>query len=276
MNKSIEERNPAVARPSTDMSPRMYAPSVPVYYPPHNATNMMHSWIPSPHYPSVSAPPPHEYFHLPAHPGASFDSSVSPSNGAYLHASTTSHEYTPTLEYGSMKMRGGYTSQRGSPLTIPSHNGFVASSQHPVGYGGYQHHSSHFFPPFQPAPNTSMWSIPTPPQPQPILLISDITPNDVLCGRGGATNSHSGNRVFRSFVKKFQERYLKAKKRDKPAVASVIVDLVRKQGGRFLRRYERTAPNGQVLWVDIGDERAREKVCVSQTPYSMLSSVLII
>lgn len=51
--------------------------------------------------------------------------------------------------------------------------------------------------------------------------VTDILPNDVLSGRGGATNSHSGNRAFRSLVKDYQDQYLKAKKRDKPAVASI-------------------------------------------------------
>ena len=78
--------------------------------------------------------------------------------------------------------------------------------------------------------------------------------------RGGATNSHSGNKKFRALVKEYQERYLKAKKRYKPAVASIIVDLIRDKGGRFLRRYD-TDPTGQVRWVDIGDDRAREKTC---------------
>jgi hypothetical protein len=103
-----------------------------------------------------------------------------------------------------------------------------------------------------------------------VEYISDITSQDVLSGRGGATNSWSGNRAFRKLVKEHQGQYLRAKKRDKPAVASIIVDLIRKRGGRFLRRAnEKNAHHhhhgggggGQVLWVDIGDDRAREKTC---------------
>lgn len=82
----------------------------------------------------------------------------------------------------------------------------------------------------------------------------------MLSGRGGATNSHSGNRAFRSLVKKHQGEYLKAKKRDKPAVASIIVQKVRDKGGRFLKRID-TTPDGHVLWIDIGDDRAKEKTC---------------
>jgi hypothetical protein len=61
-------------------------------------------------------------------------------------------------------------------------------------------------------------------------------------------------------VKRYQAQYLKAKKRDKPAVASILVEKIREKGGRFLRRMSTTA-QGQVLWVDIGDDRAREKTC---------------
>jgi hypothetical protein len=104
---------------------------------------------------------------------------------------------------------------------------------------------------------------PWPAQPPPPVLVectSIIHPEDVLSGRGGATNSHSGNRAFRSLVKEYQERYLLAKKRDKPAVASIVVGLIREKGGRFLTRAD-TSALGQVLWTDIGDERAREKTC---------------
>ena len=42
-----------------------------------------------------------------------------------------------------------------------------------------------------------------------------VGPEDVLLGRGGATNSHSGNRKFRQIVAQHQQEYLKARKRDK-------------------------------------------------------------
>ena len=72
-----------------------------------------------------------------------------------------------------------------------------------------------------------------------------------------ACSGYRGNRAFRALVKDHQEKYLNAKKRDKPSVASIIVDLIREKGGRFLRRYG-TDHMGQVQWVDIGDDRARE------------------
>jgi hypothetical protein len=76
---------------------------------------------------------------------------------------------------------------------------------------------------------------------------------------GGATNSHSGNRAFRKLVKEYQSRYLKAKKKDKPSVAAIVVKKIREKGGRFLRKYE--ASSNGVVWVEIGDARALEKAC---------------
>ena len=106
----------------------------------------------------------------------------------------------------------------------------------------------------------------------PVEYVTELREHDVLSGRGGATNSYRGNRAFRILVKEYQDQYLKAKKRDKPAVASLIVETIRKRGGRFLRRDTsqfRRRPNrndgfdggSMIQWVDIGDERAREKTC---------------
>jgi hypothetical protein len=39
-----------------------------------------------------------------------------------------------------------------------------------------------------------------------------------------------------------------------------VVEKIRKKGGRFLRRID-TTPSGELLWTDIGDDRAREKTC---------------
>lgn len=88
------------------------------------------------------------------------------------------------------------------------------------------------------------------------LTIQSSPPTIVLNGRGGATNSYVGNRSFRKLVKQYKGDYLKAKKRDKPKVAKLVVEKIRETGGRFLERFK---TNNGILWVDIGDERAKEK-----------------
>jgi hypothetical protein len=138
------------------------------------------------------------------------------------------------------------------PHMVVSGHGANGQYPHAYPYGPYGYPHSHYYPPPPP------WAVPS--AAPPVEYICDIMSEDVLSGRGGATNSHSGNRVFRSLVKEYQGQYLQAKKRDKPAVASIIVEIIRKKRGRFLRRCD-TSPQGHVLWIDIGDERAREKCC---------------
>lgn len=84
--------------------------------------------------------------------------------------------------------------------------------------------------------------------------IKSYGPNDVLSGRGGGTNQHEGNCYFRSLVNRNRERYLRAKKNDKPFISLSIVRSVRERNGRFLKKIEKTG-----LWVEIGDDLAREK-----------------
>lgn len=156
------------------------------------------------------------------------------------HSSTYSHQYYPPYP-----RHNSY----GSPVGTPHFD--VRPQRHPIRGGDSPY--------FQPPPTSyyhdehhSHWP--------PVEHIVDIKPNDVLSGRGGATNSHSGNRAFRSLVKMYQERYLKAKKRDKPSVAAIVVERIREKGGRFLKRVS-TTPDGKVIWMDIGDTRAKEKAC---------------
>lgn len=81
---------------------------------------------------------------------------------------------------------------------------------------------------------------------------SEIGENDVLCGRGGLSNAHVGNRQFRQIVSDHQEEYLGARKRDKIVIAQRIVSIIKDSGGRFLKR------EGD-KWVPISDKKAQEK-----------------
>eukprot|EP00538_Stauroneis_constricta_P007015 CAMPEP_0119555944 /NCGR_PEP_ID=MMETSP1352-20130426/8017_1 /TAXON_ID=265584 /ORGANISM="Stauroneis constricta, Strain CCMP1120" /LENGTH=228 /DNA_ID=CAMNT_0007602815 /DNA_START=359 /DNA_END=1045 /DNA_ORIENTATION=+ len=81
-----------------------------------------------------------------------------------------------------------------------------------------------------------------------------INHNDVLCGRGGATNNHVGNKRFRNLVADHQPQYLVAKKKDKVIISRTIVQTIQSRGGRFLKR----SPDGDV-WVPVPVKRATEK-----------------
>lgn len=79
---------------------------------------------------------------------------------------------------------------------------------------------------------------------------------DILCGRGGLTNHHKGNKRFRDIVALHRPDYVRAPKIQKPSVARVIVRAIRNGDppGRFLRKDKKTG-----FWIDIGDKRAAEK-----------------
>jgi len=82
-----------------------------------------------------------------------------------------------------------------------------------------------------------------------------VTDQDILCGRGGATNHHKGNKRFRDIVGVHRPDYVQAPKVQKPGVARLIVKAIRSGSppGRFLKK----CADGK--WFDIGDKRAAEK-----------------
>jgi hypothetical protein len=83
-----------------------------------------------------------------------------------------------------------------------------------------------------------------------------VTDSDILCGRGGLTNHHKGNKRFRDVVALHRPDYVRATKVQKPAVAKMIVKAIRNSEppGRFLKKDSKTGN-----WIDIGDRRAAEK-----------------
>merc|ERR1739848_931084 len=92
---------------------------------------------------------------------------------------------------------------------------------------------------------------------QPVIYQYDmispdkIKPNDVLCGRGGLTNSHAGNKKFRYIVAEHQLEYLRARKNDKRGIAKTVVSRIREDGGRFLQR-----SSDSILWTVVSEKRA--------------------
>lgn len=84
------------------------------------------------------------------------------------------------------------------------------------------------------------------------LKESEVIDKDVLCGRGGVTNSHVGNIHYRSLADQYRWHYATAKKSRKSDIAKLIVRKIRERHGRFLKK------EGD-LWFEIGDELAVAK-----------------
>jgi hypothetical protein len=59
---------------------------------------------------------------------------------------------------------------------------------------------------------------------------------DILCGRGGKSNNHPGNRRYRQLVSDMKSSYRRiGSKSAKTDLSRAIVDHVYKYGGRFLK-----------------------------------------
>jgi len=80
--------------------------------------------------------------------------------------------------------------------------------------------------------------------------------HDVLCGRGGLTNQHIGNKNFRYIVAEYTDEYLHAKKKEKKEIAIRIVQRVHDIGGRFLTR---CGTNHSDVWAEVTASKALEK-----------------
>lgn len=69
------------------------------------------------------------------------------------------------------------------------------------------------------------------------VFVDEIRENDVLCGRGGKSNHHIGNKKYRQVVSEMKQGYRGiSAKTAKTDLSRQIVDHVLEYGGRFLKR----------------------------------------
>jgi len=66
--------------------------------------------------------------------------------------------------------------------------------------------------------------------------VETVTDIDVLFGRGGRSNHHPGNKIYRELVMQRQAHYRGCVKAEKTGIAQSIVDSIHKSGGRFLEK----------------------------------------
>ncbi len=101
---------------------------------------------------------------------------------------------------------------------------------------------------------------PPPLQYDQIIQKDAINKHDVLCGRGGVSNTHVGNVSYREMVNKYKAKYRAATKKQKPLIAKEIVENIRnlEPSGRFLKKVK-----DHVGYEIIGDGEAIQKACQS-------------
>ena len=84
-----------------------------------------------------------------------------------------------------------------------------------------------------------------------------------MTGRGGAINSHIGNKTFREWVRVRKEEYnLAPCKAEKAKVAKEVMDLVKSLDppGRFLMQ-DPTCSSTQCWWIEVDETKALAKTC---------------
>jgi len=81
---------------------------------------------------------------------------------------------------------------------------------------------------------------------------------DVLMGRGGRSNHHEGNNIYRRRVLELQPRYKTLSHKEKTKCSADVVKWVKEGGGRFLRQ-DKTREDGR-QWYIVPDSIARNKV----------------
>jgi hypothetical protein len=83
---------------------------------------------------------------------------------------------------------------------------------------------------------------------------------DVICGRGRPYQEHPGNIRLHAIVAGHRPRYFSSKRNNKKGIAEMIVNSIKNdetQPGRFLKRVD---DENDMVWEDVSDEVAREKV----------------
>ena len=98
-------------------------------------------------------------------------------------------------------------------------------------------------------PPAKFWGSPVKP-----YVVHDPLPNDILLGRGKPIQQRPGNIRFRDMLDKHLDKYQQGEVGAKGKVSAYIVDIVKKEGGRFLKELEVGG------WVEIDDAAARTKV----------------
>eukprot|EP01082_Thalassiosira_pseudonana_P011442 g10061.t1 g10061 contig4:1148015-1149256(+) len=66
--------------------------------------------------------------------------------------------------------------------------------------------------------------------------VCEPTPDDVLFGRGGKTNTHPGNIRFRQHALELRSWYEQSSKEEKQRISELLVEGVKSEGHRFLER----------------------------------------
>jgi hypothetical protein len=84
--------------------------------------------------------------------------------------------------------------------------------------------------------------------------ISDVSDNDVLCGRGRGLENHPGNIAFRRRIRKYVDRYDKASRQEKGVMLLCVSRQMRADSIRFYKR----GSDGE--WGELNENETKQKI----------------
>lgn len=95
------------------------------------------------------------------------------------------------------------------------------------------------------------------------IFIDRVQESDILCGRGGKSNHHAGNKRYRQVVCEMKTDYRSTSaKKAKTGLSRAIVDHVCDYGGRFIKK---DTPNGRYYLLSKADARKKTSQALRET-----------
>jgi hypothetical protein len=93
-------------------------------------------------------------------------------------------------------------------------------------------------------------------------LITELSPHDVLLGRGAPNVYYAGNVAFRQLVAPYKAEYMSTSRHPvKHAIVRRILHVIQvERGGRILRQVVSTSGNNNKAWVQVDMATAEEKI----------------
>lgn len=95
------------------------------------------------------------------------------------------------------------------------------------------------------------------------FYIDEVRETDVLCGRGGKSNHHLGNKRYRQVVSEMKIMYRSTEaKKGKTGLSRAIVDHVCEYGGRFVKK---DGPTGRYYVLSKAEARKKTSQALRET-----------
>ena len=95
----------------------------------------------------------------------------------------------------------------------------------------------------------------------PPVDIASVTDRDVLLGRGGGVNNHSGNRVYRRLIDKKRSLYRSLPDRaDKSLLIRSVFQALQNNNVRFLKKKKKSKSTHEDVWFEISEVDAMGKI----------------